>query len=234
MNRSIVVTVVMLLTLGLAQAPGGQILGVVRDRDGGVIPGTTVTAALDSEQRKTFTNSAGRYRLADLPPGRYRLEASLAGFRTAVAEGVILGPTGSVEHDFVLDILTGPDPIEDLRQSVRPFTGSEPLECGRHALVQENRQWLAADEQALRRSVECGLTAASAKRTFWTFKQDQGIDSWIASGLLGTGDGTIHRFMYDSAPCGGPGCSSRIRFERCDKPLAATKSDGRSEFRCGK
>ena len=126
------------------------------------------------------------------------------------------------------------DPVEDLRQHVLRYTGPEPIECGRLLLVQQERRWVAADEAALQKSVTCGATAASSKRAFWTFKQDQGIDSWVASGILGTADGVIYRFTYDSAPCGGPGCPSRISFERCDKPTAATGSYQRSEFRCGR
>lgn len=231
-NRTSVATVAALLALGLAQARGGTISGMVRFRDGGVAPGATVTAVLGTKQRKAVTNSAGRYRLDDLAPGRYRLEADLNGFQKAVVEGIVVEPTGSAAHDLVLDSLPPPDPIEDLRHLIRPYAGSQPLECGRHALVQEVRRWIAADEQALRKSVECGLTAASAKRAFWTFTQDQGVDSWIASGLVGTESGVMYRFTYDSAPCGGTGCRSQIRFERCDRPSAATHSNGRSEVRC--
>jgi hypothetical protein len=126
------------------------------------------------------------------------------------------------------------DPVEDLRQHVLRYTGVEPVECGRLLLVQREGRWVAADEAALQKVVTCGLTAASNMRAFWTFKQDQGIDSWVAFGILGTADGVIYRFSYDSAPCGGPGCASRITFERCDKPAAATGSSQRSEFRCGR
>jgi hypothetical protein len=127
-----------------------------------------------------------------------------------------------------------PDPLDDLRHYVQRFTGPEPLECGRHLLSQRERQWVAADETALQKSVECGVIAASARRAFWSFKQDQGIDSWVASGILGTAEGIIYRFTYDSAPCGGPGCPSRISFERCDKPTAATGPYQRSEFGCAR
>ena len=126
------------------------------------------------------------------------------------------------------------DPVDDLLQHVERYTGSNPLECGRHLLVQHERRWVAADEAALQKSVECGVAAVSTRRAFWTFKQNQGIDSWIASGVLGTDNGVMYRFAYDSAPCGGPGCPSRISFERCDKPMAATSSNRRSEFRCVK
>jgi hypothetical protein len=126
------------------------------------------------------------------------------------------------------------DPVDDLRQYVLRFTGAEPIECGRHLLVQREREWVAAAETVLRESVACGERAALAQRAFWTFKQEQGIDSWVATGILGTGDGTIYRFSYDSAPCGGPSCASRISFERCAKPVAATAAYQRSEFRCAR
>jgi hypothetical protein len=112
------------------------------------------------------------------------------------------------------------------------YTGADPVECGRLLLVQQERRWVAADEPTLQKAVACGLEAVASKRTFWAFKQHQGIDSWVANGILGTVDGVIYRFTYDSAPCGGPGCSSRISFERCDKPIAATGSSQLTEFRC--
>ena len=68
-----------------------------------------------------------------------------------------------------------PDPVADLKQLVERSTGSDPLECGRHLLVQVENRWVAADEAALQKSVECGLAAASGRRAFWTFKQGQGI-----------------------------------------------------------
>jgi hypothetical protein len=127
-----------------------------------------------------------------------------------------------------------PDPVDDLRHYVHRFTGSQPLDCGQHRLVQQGADWMAADERALQKSVECGLAAASAKRTFWTFNQDRGIDSTMLTGILGTSEGIIYRFSYDSDPCGGSGCPSRISFERCDRPVARTIASGRSEFWCSR
>lgn len=112
--------------------------------------------------------------------------------------------------------------------------GSRADRVCRLVLVQQGLRWVAADQTALEKSVACGLAAATDKHAFWTFKQYQGIDSWVAWGLLGTTDGVLFRFIYDSAPCGGPGCSSRISFDRCDKPIASTNSHGRSELLCGR
>jgi protocatechuate 3,4-dioxygenase beta subunit len=76
-----IVGFVALLWLAHGQGAVGAITGVVRDRDGGPIPGATVTALRGSEQRKAVTNSAGRYRFDDLPLGSYRLAGGHFMFR---------------------------------------------------------------------------------------------------------------------------------------------------------
>jgi hypothetical protein len=158
----------------------------------------------------------------------------VASGRTGWLVGASVAAFVAIAIGVALEAEQRPDPVEGLRQQVLRYTGAEPVECGRHLLVQQERRWVAADEVTLQSSVTCGLTAASGKRAFWTFKQDQGIDSWVASGILGTVDGVLYRFHYDSAPCGGPGCASRISFQRCDKPSAATNLNQLSEFRCGR
>ena len=126
-------------------------------------------------------------------------------------------------------------PVDDLLSYVEHFTGAGPLECGRHQLIRRDRDWVTADEPALQKSVACGVRAAASHRAFWTFSQGHGEDSWGAGGLLGTGDGLIYRFTYDSAPCGGPGCPSQISFERCDKPaVVVTGSHQHSGFHCAR
>jgi hypothetical protein len=124
-----------------------------------------------------------------------------------------------------------PDPVSDMQAKVENFIAAQPLHCGRHLLKEP---FVGVDEEALRQSVACGVAAAGERKAFWTFKQNQGVDSWVADGLAGTTEGTIYRFSYDSAPCGGPGCASRIRFDRCEKPETATDPYKVSHFRCVK
>ena len=126
-----------------------------------------------------------------------------------------------------------PDPVKEMQSYVERFTGPQPADCGRHLLKRPERpgDWVSADEDTLRQSVACGVAAAGERKPFWTFTQGQGIDSWVAQGLLGTVEGIVYRFSYDSAPCGGPGCPARISFERCAKPAVAT-SRWMTEFRC--
>jgi hypothetical protein len=102
--KTTIATLAALLSLGTGQAPVGAISGVVRDVDGGVVPGARVTAIRGSDERRTITNSAGRYRLDGLTPGPYRLEAYLTGFRRAVADAIAVGPAGDAECSFVLQL----------------------------------------------------------------------------------------------------------------------------------
>lgn len=99
--------VVLALGLGVsalwAQGPvSGTLEGVVRDSQGGVLPGVTITVtspALVQGQNRTFTDTRGVFRFPSLPPGLYRLEAELSGFRKVDMDGikVSLGQTTRLE-----------------------------------------------------------------------------------------------------------------------------------------
>jgi len=88
----------MLLALVLAlpaaaQEQRGMIEGEVKDAQGGVLPGASVTAkgpALPSGTTTT-TDNGGIYRFPGLPPGRYEVAAELAGFNAVKVPDVELG-----------------------------------------------------------------------------------------------------------------------------------------------
>ena len=100
----------------------------------------------------------------------------------------------------------------ELRDYTARFVGGDPVDCGLHLT---ETPFVTAGAEALKRSVACALEAARGGKAFWAVKQDQGIDSLVFQGLLGTDDGRVYRFVYDSAPCGGPGCPGRFTIERC-------------------
>jgi hypothetical protein len=82
--RAVVCSAILLIpSLAFAQA---TITGIVRDTSGGVLPGVTVEAtstALAGTSRPAVSDSAGIYRIIDLPPGIYTVTATLPGFATA-------------------------------------------------------------------------------------------------------------------------------------------------------
>ncbi len=60
----------------------GSISGEVKDAQGGVLPGVTVTATSPAQigALTAVTNEAGIYRFPAVPPGEYALTYELAGF----------------------------------------------------------------------------------------------------------------------------------------------------------
>lgn len=87
-----------------AQAGTGAITGVVRDPSGGVIPGATVTVASGELRRTAVTNANGTFRIAPVPPGTYRIEATLAGFRRTTVESMVVSAGSDTVADLSLRI----------------------------------------------------------------------------------------------------------------------------------
>lgn len=85
-----------LVTTPLAWAQGGgasstgSINGEVKDSQGGVLPGVTVTATSPAQigTLTAVTNEAGIYRFPSVPPGEYRVSFELPGFQSVVREGI--------------------------------------------------------------------------------------------------------------------------------------------------
>ena len=97
MNRPLRPILVGLLVFLLAATHGwaqstAQINGTVADSSGAALPGATVVAIQTDTgfRREVVTDTTGSYTLTNLTIGPYRLEVTLAGFRTYVQTGVIL------------------------------------------------------------------------------------------------------------------------------------------------
>ena len=76
-----------------AQAETGNIVGVVKDTSGAVMPGVSVEAAspaLIERVRAAVSDEQGRYRIIDLRPGLYTVTFALPGFSTLKREGIEL------------------------------------------------------------------------------------------------------------------------------------------------
>ena len=69
-----------------AQIQGGNLTGVIKDDQGGVLPGVLVTAQGVDATRTFTTESNGEFRFLNLAPGPYKVTAVLPGFTTLVRE----------------------------------------------------------------------------------------------------------------------------------------------------
>jgi hypothetical protein len=111
----------------LALATDADILGVVQDETGAVLPGATITARnVDTGLvRTTMTDGQGRYRLVALPAGPYEVTAELSGFQKIVRDGITLtiGLKATINFDLKVAAVaetvtvTGESPIVETASS---------------------------------------------------------------------------------------------------------------------
>src|SRR4051812_15054521 len=87
-----------------AQIQGGSISGTIKDEQGGVLPGVTVTARGVDATQTFVTEATGAYRFLNLAPGPYKVTATLQGFTTIVRESIVVSVGKSVDLPVTLKI----------------------------------------------------------------------------------------------------------------------------------
>ena len=177
-----------------------QITGLVRDDTGGVLPGVDVTAIqADIGLRRTVvTDAAGSYVLSNLPVGPYRLEVSLAGFRTYVQTGIVLQVNGTPTINVVLA-------LGDLTETVA-VEASAPLVETRNPGIGEVIENERIEELPLngRQATDLIVLAGAAVQTsVATSRSMQGGVAVAVAGGVGFGvayllDGAMHNNPYDN------------------------------------
>jgi hypothetical protein len=118
-----------------AQIQGGSISGVVKDEQGGVLPGALVTLQGVDATQEFITESNGEYRFLNLAPGTYKVTTGLQGFTTLVRDGIIVVVGKNVELPITLKIasvaetitVSGDSPIIDTKETgtATNFTSDE-------------------------------------------------------------------------------------------------------------
>ena len=91
-----------------------QINGTVRDQSGAILPGVEVkvTQTETGFSRTILSDEMGAYSLSNLPVGPYRLETSLAGFRTYVQNGIVLQVNTNPVINITLEVGSTSESIE--------------------------------------------------------------------------------------------------------------------------
>ncbi|MEO7158582.1 MAG: carboxypeptidase-like regulatory domain-containing protein, partial [Vicinamibacterales bacterium] len=107
-----VTAVVALASPAFAQGGGasstGSISGEIKDGQGGVLPGVTVTATSPAQigTLSAVTNETGIYRFPSVPPGEYKLTFELAGFQTLAREGIRVALGSNAAVNITLGVAT--------------------------------------------------------------------------------------------------------------------------------
>src|SRR5262245_2846254 len=86
LRASLAVAALLLAGPVQAQFDTGQLSGVVRDAQGGVVPGAAVRIIHEQTrlERNIVTDASGYYVAPALPLGRYQVEVEIPGFRKFV------------------------------------------------------------------------------------------------------------------------------------------------------
>lgn len=181
-----------------AQAGSGQIEGVVRDTQGGVLPGTTMTLQNQATGvvRTTMTEADGTYRFPALQPGRYTLRAELSGFITEEVRDIVITIGLGLIRDFSLGVqaltetvtVTGEAPIVDTTKSeVSGVVTQQQIET----LPINSRQYLSL-------ALLMPGTSLDATRSFFPTVNVGGSMSFNSTGNVV--DGMINSMAEDGEP----------------------------------
>ncbi|MBZ5560206.1 MAG: carboxypeptidase-like regulatory domain-containing protein [Acidobacteriia bacterium] len=127
MRKLSAVLIAFLLAAPAAYAQQASVIGVVADQSKAVLPGVTVTLT-DIASGVSFSavsDDKGEYRLLNVPPGTYKVQAELAGFATVVLDKVefLVGQHATIPFTLRLAgvaetlTVTGESPLVDTTSS---------------------------------------------------------------------------------------------------------------------
>lgn len=131
----VAVLVAVTAAAAFAQIATGTITGTVKDSQGGVLPGVTVTLAGTDRTANVVTDETGSFRFLRLAPGYYSVTVALAGFTTIIQERIEVRVGQTVDLPMELRVaaltetltVTGESPIVDTKQmgTATNFTADE-------------------------------------------------------------------------------------------------------------
>ncbi len=124
LQRLVACAVLLLVgTPAFAQFERSRVSGTIRDQQGGVMPGVTVTATNNATNQSevAVSDGAGFYTFPNLQPGQYTVSAELQGFKRSTRQNVQADAAGAITVDFALE--TG-----DLTEEVTVTAEAAPLQ----------------------------------------------------------------------------------------------------------
>ena len=121
-SSPLVVAIIVLISACAYAQSTSSIEGLITDQHGALISRAEITASdpLIGLTRRAVTDDSGRYQIAALPVGEYRLEVRAQGFQTRILERVRIEVARRVTQDFELQ-------VGDVSQEVSVTTSSADL-----------------------------------------------------------------------------------------------------------
>jgi len=181
-----------------AQSGSGEIVGSVKDAQGGVLPGATLTLRNQATgvARTTVSETDGRFRFPALSPGRFTVTAELPGFSTVAVRDVEITIGLALTQDFTMQVqsvaesvtVTGDPPVVDTTKSeVSGVVTQQQMET----LPINSRQYLSL-------ALLLPGTSVDSTRAFFATVNVGGSVTFNSTGNLV--DGVINNFAEDGEP----------------------------------
>jgi hypothetical protein len=92
----------------------GSIIGYVFDQTGNPLPGIKITASSPTQiggTRVTYSNQEGMFRLRQLFPGTFQIQASAPKLKTIIQRDVRVGISAPAELNLVMEVQLAPEQI---------------------------------------------------------------------------------------------------------------------------
>jgi hypothetical protein len=176
----------------------GQIEGVVRDEQGGVLPGATVSLRNDDSgvTRTVVTKPDGRYVLPALSPGRYTLRAELSGFATQEVRDVVITIGLELRRDVTLKLRAVAETVTVNAES--PVVDTTKAEVSGVVTRQQIETLPINSRQYLSLALLMPGTTIDATRSFFATVNVGGSMTFNGTGNIV--DGTINNWVEDGEP----------------------------------
>ncbi|HEX8029654.1 MAG TPA: TonB-dependent receptor [Vicinamibacterales bacterium] len=156
----------------------GSISGEIKDGQGGVLPGVTVTATSPAQigALTAVTNEAGIYRFPAVPPGEYRLAFELAGFQSSVRDGIRITLGFNAQVNVALNVaalqetvtVSGQSPVIDA-SSTRLQTNFDQQTLASVPNARDMWSLLAATPSVTLNRVDVGGATAGTQTTYFAY-----------------------------------------------------------------
>jgi len=112
------------------------------------------------------------------------------------------------------------DPVGPL---VVKHIGEAAISCGR--LWCRSSHEIKPSDQQIAALQACMARAYREQRSFFFSIEEQGVDSYVATGLMRRGSGQLQRFWFDSRPSPTPGSPASLVVADCPAPTAPERID---------
>lgn len=178
-----------------AQSFQGGLRGAVRDA-AGVLPGAivTLTDTGTGASRTATTNELGEYVFSALPPGTYRLQGELTGYKRVAREGLSIGAQDFLTVDVVLE-------VGGVQETISVTAGAPVLESSNASTGQRlDKQALETLPNAGRNAFMMALTVPNVIPTgnpTFNRQQDQTNASLVS---LAGGPVRANNYLLDGVP----------------------------------